>query len=71
MSALHLASLSGNIKIAKKLLLRGADRTLKEAHGQTPCELALENQFENIYKLLLDKNGLLEILNIRTRFKEA
>ena len=71
MSALHLASLSGNIKIAKKLLLRGADRSLKDLKGQTPCELALENQFDNIYKLLLEKNGILELLNVRTRFKEA
>jgi hypothetical protein len=79
MTALHLASLSGNIKIAKKLLLRGADRELKDGRGQTPSELALENQFENIHKLLRDSNGLLEFLNIRTkleynyilRFKEA
>lgn len=37
MTALHLAAMTGNIRIAKKLLLKGADKNLKDSRGSTPA----------------------------------
>ena len=40
MTALHLAAMTGNIRIAKKLLLKGADKNLRDSRGITPAEEA-------------------------------
>lgn len=37
---LHLSTTYGNIKIVKKLLVAGADRSLKDHKGQTALEIA-------------------------------
>ena len=43
MTPLHLATMSGNTKIVKKLLIRGSNKALKENNGATPADLAKEN----------------------------
>jgi ankyrin repeat protein len=40
MTPLHLATMSGNIKIVKKLLLRGAKRELKDIKGDDAAGIA-------------------------------
>lgn len=42
MTALHLAAMTGNIRIVKKLMLRGANKDLKDSKDQTPADLAEE-----------------------------
>jgi palmitoyltransferase len=39
-SPLHLAVMSGNSRLVKKLLIYGADRNLKGMSGQTPSDVA-------------------------------
>jgi palmitoyltransferase len=67
MTALHLAAMTGNIRIVKKLLLRGANRHLKDIKGSTAADTAQESQYHNIYNLLQESNCLLEFLNIKSR----
>lgn len=69
MTALHLAAMTGNIRIVKKLLLRGANKTLKDAKDQTPSNLAEEGQYMAIVELFAESNCFLEFLNIKTSFK--
>lgn len=52
MTALHLAAMTGNVRIVKKLLLRGANRNLKDAKGLTAASTAEESQYHNITNLL-------------------
>ena len=40
---LHLAVMSGNGRIVKKLLLRGCDRNVKDFAGKLPLDFAREN----------------------------
>jgi palmitoyltransferase ZDHHC13/17 len=43
MTPLHLAVISGNGRIVKKLLVRGCNRNLKNYAGKLPLDLAYEN----------------------------
>ena len=52
---LHLAVLYGNTAIVKRLLVKGADRSLKNGKGETPMDLAKSNEFERI-ALILDND---------------
>ena len=44
-SPLHLGAMSGNDRIIKRLLLRGANRRIRDNQGKIPADLALENQY--------------------------
>ena len=43
MTPLHLAVMSGNGRIVKKLLLKGCDRNTKAFNGKLPLDVAIEN----------------------------
>jgi palmitoyltransferase len=40
LSALHLATMSGNARIVKKLLLKGANKSLKNKEGLLAADIA-------------------------------
>ncbi|CAD8191069.1 unnamed protein product [Paramecium pentaurelia] len=71
MTPLHLAAMTGNQRIAKKLLYKGSLKNIRDKRNQTPAQTALENEYEIIYKILETNNCLLEFLNIRTSYKPA
>ena len=50
--------MSGNSRIVRKLLIRGADRNIKDIHGKKPYDIAVENEFNNIKDMLLEKSSL-------------
>jgi len=41
MTPLHLAVVNSNYRIVKKLLLRGADRSIKDCSDRTPLDIAI------------------------------
>ena len=43
MTPLHLAAISGSIRLTRKLLLRGADKDAKDLTGKKPIDIATEN----------------------------
>ncbi len=51
-TCLHYAVMSNSPRVVKKLLVRGANRELKNIKGQTPEMLARENKFDNIAEIL-------------------
>jgi len=42
LTPLHLGVISGNAKLVRKLLIKGADKHLEDKGGRTPMKLALE-----------------------------
>lgn len=62
-TALHLAAISGNVKIVRTLLLHGADskrsvRSTQDKKGRTPLDIARESKVENIAAMLEDSRLL-------------
>lgn len=51
-NALHYAAMNGKLDAVKFLLERGADRTAKDIDGKTPKDLAIENGYNEVAKLL-------------------
>jgi len=45
---LHLGVISGNSRLVRKLLIKGAKKDLKDKNGRTPSDLAREQDFTNI-----------------------
>ena len=53
LTALHLAVISGNTRVVRKLLIKGSDKNLVDKQGKTPADLARENSYHNILKMLV------------------
>ena len=70
MTPLHLAVMSGNGRIVKKLLLKGCDRNIRAFNGKLPLDLAIENEYKNISEMIIDKQGIEELMNIKTPFRK-
>lgn len=49
---LHLATITGNSKIVRRLLIKGGDPKIRDNVGKKPADLAKENHFNNIFKML-------------------
>ena len=47
--------MNGNTRLVKKILIYGANKTIKDKAGKTAANLASDNQFNNILKLLTKK----------------
>ena len=69
LTPLHLAVISGNSRVVRKLLLRGADKTILDNNRKKPIDIALENEFNNIAQMLETRNCFAEYCNIRPAFK--
>ncbi|CAD8054208.1 unnamed protein product [Paramecium primaurelia] len=69
MTPLHLAAVTGNCRIAKKLLQKGANKSIRDNKNLTPADAAQENQQNGVYEILMQNNCLLEFLNIKPSVK--
>jgi ankyrin repeat protein len=58
LTPLHLAVISGNTRIVRKLLVRGANRKIRDKQNKLPIDLAIENEFVNIEKMLVSMNNI-------------
>ncbi|CAK74742.1 unnamed protein product (macronuclear) [Paramecium tetraurelia] len=66
---LHLATMQANSRIVRKLLMKGADRSIKDSNGKTALDLAIESDFKTIETMIRDKNDILIICNVRQPFR--
>ena len=57
-SVLFYAAVGGNIRIIKKLLIHGADKTIKDHENKTPYDIAKERKHHEMCKLLQSKHCL-------------
>jgi ankyrin repeat protein len=48
MTPLHYAVVSDSIRLVKKLLLFGCDKTIRNKRGQTALDLAIEKEYLNV-----------------------
>ncbi|CAD8089631.1 unnamed protein product [Paramecium primaurelia] len=72
LTALHLATMSGNSRIVKKLLLQGANRNIKNNEGQTAADIAQANSFKAIHKMLTEsQNFLITYFSISQGFQKV
>ncbi|CAK59282.1 unnamed protein product (macronuclear) [Paramecium tetraurelia] len=72
LTALHLATMSGNNRIVKKLLLSGANRSIKNNEGQTAADIAQANSFTQVYKMLTEsQNFLVTYFSISQGFQKV
>jgi hypothetical protein len=70
MTPLHLATMSGNGRIVKKLLIKGCDRNIRAYNGKLALDIARENEYKNIADMIIDKQGIEELMNIKTPFRK-
>ena len=59
-NCLHYAANSNNVSLVKKLLVRGADKTLRNNKNQLPIDLARENNSVTITEILSAKNSCIQ-----------
>ncbi|KAL4490790.1 hypothetical protein ABPG72_021844 [Tetrahymena utriculariae] len=69
LTPLHLAVISGNARVVRKLLQRGANRNALDNNQKTPVQLADENEYHNIQQMLEKTGGFQEYCNIKQPFK--
>jgi len=62
---LHLAISSGNGKVVRRLLVKGADKNIKNNEGKLPIDIARENDYEGIVDLLKNRSWIVSYLNIK------
>lgn len=72
LTPLHLGCMSGNSRVVKRLLVKGANKFLTDNKGMTPADIAKENNFTNIEKMLNDKTSFfVDYYNVRPGFKKV
>jgi len=59
-NCLHYAVNSNNPTLLKKLLVRGADKTLKNNKGELPLDIAKQNNFKTVSDILSAKNSFIQ-----------
>ena len=58
-NCVHYAVISNNPNLVKKLIIRGADKTVVNQKNETPLDLALKNNFRDIIDILSAKNSII------------
>ena len=70
---LLLATIYGNTKIVRRLLLKGAKRRIKSNKGELPIDIARLNEFKNITKMLDDQYSCMDFFkfyyNVKLEYK--
>lgn len=68
---LHLAVLSGNSRVVKKLLIAGADKRIVGKNSQTAAQLAQENEFYNIQAMIEGKQRwIVSYYNLKSKVQK-
>jgi hypothetical protein len=68
-TALHLAAAYGNTRVVRRLLLKGANRYMKNKEGKTPERIATENNFKGIQKMLNENYTLMDFMKLYCNIK--
>ncbi|CAD8130848.1 unnamed protein product [Paramecium sonneborni] len=66
---LHLATMQANSRIVRKLLMKRADRSIKDSSGKTALDLAIESDYKTVATMIRDKNDILIFCNVRQSFR--
>lgn len=70
---LMLAVTYGNTRIVRRLLIKGADRYIKNNEGKLPIDIAVESEFKTITKMLKEDYSCLDFVkfycNIKIEYK--
>ena len=59
-NCLHYAVNSKNQNLLKKLLVRGADKNIRNKKGELPYDLAVKNNYKNIADILSARNAFIQ-----------
>ena len=72
LTPLHLATIYGNSRIVRKLLVAGANRLLRSQKGQTALEIANSKEFGGVARMLTNSRSLLDqfkvVCNAKARY---
>lgn len=66
---LHLGVISGNAKVVRRLLIKGADVNIVDKTGKTPSDLAKANEFGNIYEMIEQPKGFMDTYKVKPPLK--
>lgn len=66
---LHLGAQQGYTRLVRKLLIRGADRHIKDSQNQLAVDIARANDFPKMVKMLEDKIGIQEVCNVKQPYR--
>ena len=61
--------MSGNSRVVRKLLIKGANKYINDKKNKSPTNIAEENEFKNIKNMLDNKSSMAEYCNIKPGFK--
>jgi palmitoyltransferase len=64
-TALHLASMQGNTRIVRKLLIKGIDRQIKDFSGKSALDYAREGNFKTIETMIVKNNNSIKNRRIK------
>lgn len=56
-TALHTATKAGNLELVKKLIMQGVDVNAVDENGNSPLQIAIENDYTKIIDILLEKSN--------------
>ena len=66
---LMLATIYGNTRIVRKLLIRGANRRIRNKKNELPIKIADENEFKNISRMLNDQYTCIDMFKFYCNVK--
>lgn len=68
---LHLASVSGNSRIVRRLLIKGAKKNIKDKHNKTAADIAKDYEYTNIYDMLKNKGKIFESCDTKPKLEKV
>lgn len=69
MTPLHYAVNASNLRITKKLILYGADKTIKNKDNRTPYEVALLSNQSNLCEILASKTFIQQVFKCQMEYQ--
>jgi hypothetical protein len=66
---LMLAVTYGNTRVVRRLLIKGADRYVKNRSGKIPMDVALENNYQTIPKMLDEQYTFMDLIKFYCNLK--
>ena len=69
MTPLHLSVISGNSRVVRALLIKGSNRDIADNNNKKPIELAQDNEYSNLVKILKKDRSLGEYCNVKPSYR--